>query len=109
MSSAFVAVAKFQVISVLREGYRREDKPYTAAIVVKMSPVYAPAGDETNENWKFTKASPTGLFEMRIENEQLFDSFFVGQQIYLPMIDADRVALLTVSEALASLKEKTLV
>lgn len=102
----YVSVAKFQVNSVKHEGYRKDDKPYTQAIIITASPVYASSGDETNENWKFTQASPQGSFELRIENPDLFDSFYVGQQFYLPMIDADRATLASVSLALQDLPAK---
>lgn len=107
MNSAYVAVAKFQVSSVNRVGYRdAEGKPYTAYIEIQAGPVYAPSGDPENENWKFSQASPSGSFSIRIDNKDLFDSFYVGQQLYLPMIDADQAPLHSVSDVLAGLKPK---
>ena len=102
--SSFVAVAKFQVSAVNRVGYRNaENRPYTAYIEISAAPVYAPAGDAENENWKFSQASPSGSFTLRIDNANLFDSFYVGQQLYLPIIDADLASLQSVSDSLADL------
>lgn len=105
MNSTYVAVAKFQVSQVNRVGYRDVDgKPYTAYIEIEAGPVYAPSGDPDNENWKFAQATPSGSFSLRIDNKDLFDSFYVGQQLYLPMIDADKAALQAVSESLTALE-----
>lgn len=56
---------------------------------VKMSPVYS--SEEGSENKKFTEATPSGSFDMRIDRDApAFDSFEVGEEYYIDITKAPK-------------------
>lgn len=102
MSNNYIAVAKFYVSEVRKNGQPnyQTGKPETTGLYVVLSPVQYKADDPTHENSKFWNASPSGKFELWIQNAALFDKFIPGQEVYLPMMLCDGLDLATLSNAL---------
>ena len=59
--------------------------------IIKMSPVYA-NNDANHENSKFWSASPSGSFEMSVNNWAALEHLKVGKEYYLTLTEAPVVA-----------------
>lgn len=98
----YIAVAKFYVSAVQTFGYvsPTDGSPVVSGIRVELNPVSYKPDDPTHENSRFWTASPSGKLELSIQNPELFETFKVGEEIYLPMMLAKSVSLEQVSNAL---------
>ena len=72
--------AKYRVTSI-------ED--YGGSKKIKMNAVYEPDADRTDENARFTKATPWGELAMTVDNPAAADQFAPNQQWYLDFARAD--------------------
>lgn len=72
---------KFRVHTVTDRG---------SGVAIEADPVY-PDGDEDHENRAFWEASPSGKFEIYVDNEEAFEDLkaLLGREIYLDITPAD--------------------
>lgn len=77
--------AKFKCQSVADMKYEYQDGP---SQVVKFSAVYG--GDKNHEDNQFSKATPSGNFEMQINNPSAIDFFKAGKSYYIDFTEAER-------------------
>lgn len=55
--------------------------------------VYEPDGSKTDENARFTKATPWGTINLGIDNPDALSQFVVGKSYYVDFSAADKGAL----------------
>ena len=71
-----ICVAKFKVLSV------DKSNSWTPSVFLHLEAV---TDQDTEENKTWSKYTPSGQLNMTITNEELFDSFSVGQEILLTL------------------------